>query len=74
MVLGLATFWQVFWRMVIATFFILWIWMFITCFVDVFRRRDVSGFGKAVWAIFMIVFPFLGVLIYMIARPDTAEA
>jgi ABC-type multidrug transport system fused ATPase/permease subunit len=48
--------------------FVLWIFLIFTVFVDLFRSRDVSGLGKAVWVIFLIVLPLLGVLIYLIAR------
>jgi hypothetical protein len=48
--------------------FILWIWLAITCFMDIFRRRDTSGFAKALWVIFIIVLSYLGVLVYLIAN------
>jgi ABC-type multidrug transport system fused ATPase/permease subunit len=48
--------------------FVMWIFLIFTVFVDLFRSRDVSGIGKAVWVIFLIVLPFLGVLVYLIAR------
>lgn len=48
--------------------FVLWIFLIFTVFVDLFRSRDVSGLGKAVWVIFLIVLPLFGVLIYLIAR------
>jgi hypothetical protein len=48
--------------------FIAWIWVVISVLVDVFRSDDLSGWGKALWAIFIIVLPLLGVLIYLIAR------
>jgi hypothetical protein len=44
------------------------IWMFIALFADIFRRR-ISGWAKAGWIVLLIVFPFLGALIYLIARP-----
>ena len=50
--------------------FIIWIWLLITVFVDIFRSHDLSGFAKALWAIFVIILPFLGVFIYLIARGD----
>jgi hypothetical protein len=46
--------------------FIVWFWLFITVAVDLFRRRDVSGWIKAIWVIAWIVFPYLGVLGYLI--------
>ena len=45
------------------------IWMFIGAFADIFRRNDLSGLGKAGWLLLIVVVPFLGVLVYMIARP-----
>jgi ABC-type multidrug transport system fused ATPase/permease subunit len=48
--------------------FIAWIWLLIRIFVDIFRSDDISGWVKALWVLFVIVLPFLGVLIYLIAR------
>jgi hypothetical protein len=48
--------------------FVIWIWLLITVFIDVFRRKDCGGFTKALWLIFVIVAPYLGVLIYLIAN------
>ncbi len=48
--------------------FIIWIWLLIMVFVDIFRSRDMGGWGKALWAIFIIILPFLGVFVYLIAR------
>jgi ABC-type multidrug transport system fused ATPase/permease subunit len=48
--------------------FVIWIWLLITVFADIFRRHDSSGFGKALWIIFVIILPYLGVLIYIIAE------
>jgi len=48
--------------------FFLWIWIAITVLVDVFRSHDMSGFAKALWLIFIVVVPFLGVLVYLLAR------
>jgi Phospholipase_D-nuclease N-terminal len=59
---------DVLWSTLIFMAFILWIWLAITCFMDIFRRRDTSGFAKALWVIFIIVLPYLGVLVYLIAN------
>ena len=59
---------QVFWSMIWFTLFFLWIWMLIAVFADVFRSHDLSGWGKALWSLFVIVTPFLGVFVYLIAR------
>ena len=48
--------------------FIIWIWLLITVFMDVFRSHDLGGMAKALWVIGLIIFPFLGVFIYLIAR------
>ena len=48
--------------------FFLWIWLFITIFGDLIRSDDVSGWGKAGWTVFLIVLPYLGVFVYLIAR------
>ena len=59
---------NVLWSMLIFMAFVLWIWLAITCFMDIFRRRDTGGFAKALWVIFIIVLPYLGVLVYLIAN------
>ena len=48
--------------------FIIWIWLLITVFMDVFRSHDMGGLAKALWVIFIIILPFLGVFVYLIAR------
>src|SRR5215213_6479840 len=47
-----------------------WIWIAIACFSDVFRRSDIGGGGKALWVVFIILIPFLGILVYLIAQHD----
>src|SRR6187455_1322036 len=54
-------------------FWFLFIWMFIAVFGDIFRRDDLSGGVKAGWIILIVILPFLGILIYMIARPKMTE-
>ena len=58
---------DLFWTMLWFFLFIAWIWLMISIFSDVFRR-DMSGLGKAGWILFIIVLPFLGALIYLIAN------
>ncbi len=58
---------NVLWTMIIFFCWVAWIWLLILCFSDIFRR-DVSGWVKAAWVVFLIVLPFLGVLIYLIAE------
>jgi hypothetical protein len=48
--------------------FFIWIWLLIVVFTDIFRSHDLSGWGKALWTIFVIVLPYLGVFVYLIAR------
>jgi hypothetical protein len=59
---------QVFLSMMWFFLFFVWIWLLISIFGDIFRSRDLSGWGKAFWTIFVIVLPFLGVFTYLIAR------
>src|SRR5215217_2592377 len=59
---------DVFWTMLVFFGWVIWFWLLITVFADLFRRHDVSGWGKAGWTLFVIVLPFLGVLIYLIAQ------
>jgi hypothetical protein len=61
---------DVFWSMIIFFVWVAWIWMMILILTDVFRRRDLSGWGKAGWTFFLIILPFLGALIYLIAQSD----
>jgi hypothetical protein len=61
---------DILWTMFIFFLFVIWIWILITVFVDIFRRKDTSGFSKAAWIIFVIILPYLGVLIYLIANHD----
>ncbi len=59
---------DLFWSMLWFFMFFLWIWLLISLFSDIFRSDDLSGWGKAGWIIFMILTPFLGALVYLIAR------
>jgi len=61
---------DVLWTMLIIFAWIIWFWLLITVFSDLFRRRDTSGFAKVLWIIFVIVLPFLGVFIYLIVNHD----
>ena len=56
------------WLMIVFFAFIILIWLLITVFADIFRRRDIGGGMKALWIIFVIIAPYLGVLIYLIAE------
>jgi hypothetical protein len=59
---------EVFWTMLIFFCFFIWIWLLFMVFADLFRRDDVSGWGKAGWIIFVILLPYLGVFVYLIAE------
>lgn len=61
---------NILWSMILFFAWVIWIWMMIVILSDVFRRKDISGWGKAAWIVFLIVLPFLGVLVYLIAQHD----
>ena len=56
---------DVLWTMLIFFMWVIWFWLLIAVFADIFRRRDISGWSKALWALFVIIVPLLGVLIYL---------
>jgi hypothetical protein len=57
-----------FWTMMIFFLWVIWFWLLITVFADLFRRHDMSGWIKALWVIFVIVLPYLGVFVYLISQ------
>ena len=59
---------EVFWTMLIFFCFFIWIWLLFTVFADIFRRHDIGGWGKTGWIIFVVVLPYLGVFVYLIAE------
>ena len=59
---------QVFWSILWFTMFFIWIWLLILVFSDIFRSRDLGGWSKAIWTLFVIFLPYLGVFVYLIAR------
>jgi hypothetical protein len=61
------------WAMLVFFFWFMAIWIFIQIFADIFHRRDLSGGAKAGWIVLLFVLPFLGALIYLIARPKMTE-
>jgi hypothetical protein len=61
-------FFDVFWTILIFFLWVMWFWLLFTCWADIFRRHDISGWGKAGWLIFTIFLPFLGVFVYLIAE------
>ncbi len=64
---------DVFWTMLWFFMFFIWIWLLIMLFGDIFRSDDLSGWGKALWVLFIIILPFLGVLVYLIARGKSMQ-
>jgi hypothetical protein len=61
-------FMDVFWSMLVFFLWLAWLLLLFRIFADIFRRHDISGWGKAAWSIFVIFLPFLGVLVYLIAE------
>ena len=61
---------NVLWDILIFFAWVIFIWIAITVLIDVFRRRDISGWGKAAWVIFVVVLPWIGVLVYLIANHE----
>lgn len=59
---------QVFWSIIWFTLFFIWIWLLIMVFSDIFRSHDLGGVSKAIWCLFIIVIPYFGVFVYLIAR------
>ncbi|HEY7359986.1 MAG TPA: SHOCT domain-containing protein [Streptosporangiaceae bacterium] len=59
---------NVFWSMFIFFLWVIWIWILITVFIDIFRSHDLSGWAKTLWFLFVLFIPLLGVLVYLIAR------
>jgi hypothetical protein len=60
----------VLWSMLIFFVFVIWIWILVAILSDVFRRRDIGGWSKAAWCVFVIILPFLGSFVYLIANHD----
>ena len=61
---------NILWTMILFFTWVIWIWMMVVILTDVFRRRDISGWSKALWVVFLIVLPFLGALTYLILQHD----
>jgi predicted membrane channel-forming protein YqfA (hemolysin III family) len=68
-----TTFLEVVGWMILLVFFTMFVWMFISVFADIFSRRDLSGWAKALWILVIFVVPLLGILIYLILRPAPTE-
>ena len=59
---------DIIWTMLVFFGWVIWFWILISILSDIFRRHDIGGWGKAGWTIFVIILPFLGVLVYLIAE------
>jgi ABC-type transport system involved in cytochrome bd biosynthesis fused ATPase/permease subunit len=59
---------NVFWTMLEFFLWVIWIWILIMVFIDIFRSHDLGGFAKALWFLFVLFIPLIGVLVYLIAR------
>jgi hypothetical protein len=59
---------DIIWTMFVFFAWVIWFWLLITVFSDLFRRHDISGWGKAAWSLFVIVLPYIGVFAYLISQ------
>jgi len=64
---------DVFMTMLVFFFWVIYIWMFMAVFGDIFRRHDLSGWGKAGWTLLVVVLPLVGILAYMVTRPKPTQ-
>jgi type VI protein secretion system component VasK len=64
---------NVFWSILIFFLWVLWIWVLVWIFIDIFRSHDLSGWEKALWFLFVLLIPLIGVLVYLIARGDKMQ-
>jgi ABC-type multidrug transport system fused ATPase/permease subunit len=65
---GGFSFWNFLTDVITIFLFVVWFWLLIIVFSDLFRRHDISGWGKAFWVIALLLFPYLGVFIYLITQ------
>jgi hypothetical protein len=70
LVLANYTFGDVMWSFLVFFAWVIWFWLLITVFADLFRRHDISGWGKTGWIILVILIPYFGVFIYLIAEHE----
>jgi Phospholipase_D-nuclease N-terminal len=61
---------DILWSMIVFFSWVIWIWIMIVLLTDLFSRRDIGGWAKAAWTVFLIVLPFLGALVYLISQHD----
>jgi len=63
-----------FWTIIEIFLWVLWFWVLITVFIDIFRSHDLSGWGKALWFLFVLLIPLIGVLVYLIVRGGSMQS
>ena len=68
MLLADYTFLDFFWSMLVFFLWVMWFVLLFTIWTDIFRRDDISGWGKALWFVFTLVLPFLGVFVYLVTQ------
>jgi hypothetical protein len=61
-------FWDLMGTMLIFFIWVIWLWLLFTVFIDIFRRHDIGGWSKAIWVVFLVVLPYIGVLVYLIVE------
>src|ERR1700727_3335610 len=59
---------DIFWSILEFFLWVIWIWLLIWIFIDIFRSHDLSGWAKALWFLFVLIIPLVGVLVYLIVR------
>ena len=64
---------NVFWTILFFSLWAIWIWTLIMVFIDIFRSHDLSGGAKALWFVFVLVIPLIGVLVYLVARGGSMQ-
>jgi len=64
---------EVFWTILEIFLWVIWIWILVAVFIDIFRSHDLSGWGKALWFLFVLIIPMIGVLVYLIARGGSMQ-
>ncbi|MBL8581839.1 MAG: SHOCT domain-containing protein [Rhizobiaceae bacterium] len=67
------TFWNFLVDVFVVFMFVLWLWLLVVVFSDLFRRKDISGGGKVLWLILLIVLPYLGIFLYLLTQGRSME-
>jgi hypothetical protein len=61
-------FWSLMGTMLVFFVWVIWLWLLFTVFIDIFRRHDIGGWSKAIWVVFLVILPYIGVLAYLIVE------